>query len=126
MRSDRTSSVYPRNSSLTEKQVNIKGPFITAQAFLPTKGQNPVVVVSSTMGVMFPASKVTNVSSYVASKLGLMKFIEVLAAENPDVRFTTIHPGTVETDMFTKAEMTDLSIDKGIYPLEILVCVHVH
>jgi len=57
---------------------------------------------------------VTNVSSYVASKLGLIKFIEVLAAEHPDVRFTTIHPGTVETNMFTKSGMLDLPTDKGI------------
>lgn len=116
--------MYPRNSLLTEKQVNIKGPFITAQAFLPTKGDDSVVVVSSTMGVTFPAAGAVNLSSYVASKLGLMKFIEVLAAENPDVRFTTIHPGAVETDMYRKAGLVGLPSDKGI--LQVLACVFVH
>ncbi|RDW83504.1 hypothetical protein BP5796_04995 [Coleophoma crateriformis] len=94
-------------------EINIKGPFITAQEFLPTKGNNAVVVATATAGVSLPASMVMNVSSYVSSKLGLIKFIEVLAAEHPDVHFTTIHPGTVETDMLTKSEM-ELPTDKSI------------
>ncbi|KAJ9145049.1 Short chain dehydrogenase [Pleurostoma richardsiae] len=104
-------------------EVNIKGSFITAQAFLPTKGENAVVVATSTAGVNLPASMVTNVSSYVASKLGLIKFIEVLAAEHPDVRFTTIHPGTVETNMFTKSGMLDLPTDKVELPAHYIVWV---
>lgn len=68
----------------------------------------------STFGVTFPASGAAGVSSYVASKLALMKFIEVLAAETPDVRFTTIHPGVIETDMKTKSGLSDLPTDTGI------------
>lgn len=73
-----------------------------------------MVVATATAGVTFPASTVTDLSSYVASKLGLIKFIEVMAAEHPDVRFTTIHPGTVDTDMLTKSGMAELPTDKGI------------
>jgi NAD(P)-dependent dehydrogenase (short-subunit alcohol dehydrogenase family) len=54
---------------------------------------------------------VTSSSSYVSSKIGMTKFVEVLAAENPDVRFHTIHPGVVETDMAAKSEMGGLPRD---------------
>lgn len=88
-----------KTSHLAVTQINIKGAFITAQAFLPTRRKSSVVVATATAGVTLPASKVANVSSYIASKLGLIKFIEVMAAEHPDVRFTTTHPGTVGTNM---------------------------
>jgi NAD(P)-dependent dehydrogenase (short-subunit alcohol dehydrogenase family) len=93
--------------------VNIKGPFITCQAFMPTKGKKPIIVATATAAVTLPAAMVTTSSSYVASKLGLIKFIEVLTAEHPDVHITTIHPGVIETAMFVKSNMTELPMDKG-------------
>jgi NAD(P)-dependent dehydrogenase (short-subunit alcohol dehydrogenase family) len=63
----------------------------------------------------------TSGSSYVASKLGLIKFMEILAAEHTDIHITTIHPGVIETDMFQKSEMTEMPLDKSkfsIYYLE--------
>jgi NAD(P)-dependent dehydrogenase (short-subunit alcohol dehydrogenase family) len=52
-------------------------------------------------------------SSYASSKLALNKFIEILAAENPDIRFHTIHPGIVETDMAAKSDMKGMPTDTG-------------
>jgi NAD(P)-dependent dehydrogenase (short-subunit alcohol dehydrogenase family) len=90
---------------------------------LPTKGKSSVVVATATAGVTLPASTVTNVSSYVASKLGLIKFSEVMAAEHPDVRFTTIHPGTVETNMLTKSGMVELPADRSISRNTVYLCL---
>jgi NAD(P)-dependent dehydrogenase (short-subunit alcohol dehydrogenase family) len=97
-------------------KVNVKGAFITSQAFMPTKGKNPIIVCTSTAAVALPAAMVTNGSSYAASKLGLIKFMEILAAEHPDVHITTIHPGVIETDMFEKSGMTEMPLDKGRCP----------
>ena len=47
----------------------------------------------------------TDVSSYVSSKFGLIKFFEVLAVEHPDVRLMVLHPGVVATDMYVKSGM---------------------
>jgi len=87
---------------------------------MPTKGKNAAIVCTSTAAVALPAAMVTTGSSYVASKLGLIKFMEVLAAEHTDVHITTIHPGVIETDMFEKSGMTELPLDKGTFS----VCHH--
>lgn len=51
-------------------------------------------------------------SSYASSKYGLLKVMEILAAEFPDVHVVTIHPGVVETNMLEKSEMAEqLPID---------------
>jgi len=102
-------------------EVNIKGPFITCQAFMPTKGKKPIIVATATAAVTLPAAMVTNSSSYVASKLGLIKFIEVLTAEHPDVHITTIHPGIIETAMFVKSNMTSMPTDKVELPAHFTV-----
>lgn len=61
---------------------------------------------------------VTTASSYVGSKVGLIKVMEVLAAEFPDVHVVTIHPGVIETDMAEKSGMSGkLPIDKGMSTL---------
>lgn len=44
-------------------------------------------------------------TSYAGSKAGLLRFSEALQAETPDVRFVSIHPGGVETEMYTKAKL---------------------
>ncbi|KAH7303659.1 hypothetical protein B0I35DRAFT_485023 [Stachybotrys elegans] len=46
---------------------------------------------------MLPAS-----SAYAASKLVLCKVVENLATEHPDVFVAAVHPGMVETVVFTK------------------------
>lgn len=71
------------------------------------------MVATATARVTIPASTVTDVSSYVVSKLGLIKFIEVMATEHPDVRFMSIHPRTVDTNMLTRSGMVELPTDKG-------------
>ena len=65
------------------------------------------------MAVAFAGAMLPRYTSYVVSKLATIKVNEILQAEHPDVRFTTVHPGVVETDMFTKSEMAGLPIDQS-------------
>jgi NAD(P)-dependent dehydrogenase (short-subunit alcohol dehydrogenase family) len=51
------------------------------------------------------------ISAYIVSKLAIIKFMQMVATENPDVHVVTIHPGIIETDMFRKAELEGLQLD---------------
>ena len=59
---------------------------------------------------------VPGLSAYMASKLAQTKLIEYLAAENPNVFAASVHPGMVETDVFTKsgAKAESLPMDKSM------------
>lgn len=95
-------------------QINVKGSFITAQAFLPTRGKNSVLIGVSTGAVTLPAAMLTPASSYAGSKYALLKVMEIMAAEFEDVHVVTIHPGVVETNMFEKSGMAGkLPTDTG-------------
>ena len=100
-------------TDLVPIQINVKGPALTVRAFIPTKGPEPVVLGTSTMAVGFAGAMLPRYSSYVVSKLATIKVNEILQAEHPDVRFVTVHPGVVETDMYTKSEMAGLPIDQS-------------
>lgn len=98
-------------------EINIKGAMIVTRAFFPTKNADAVFIGTATMAVSLPTPMVVTGSSYVASKLGLIKFLEVLAAENPDVNIMILHPGVVDTDMMDKSEMRGkLPIDTSEHP----------
>jgi NAD(P)-dependent dehydrogenase (short-subunit alcohol dehydrogenase family) len=69
--------------------------------------------------VTLPPAMLTPASSYAGSKYALIKVMEILAAEFPDVHVVTIHPGVVETNMFEKSGMEGkLPVDKGIYKIK--------
>jgi NAD(P)-dependent dehydrogenase (short-subunit alcohol dehydrogenase family) len=74
-------------------EINLKGAAITLQSFLPFKGKNAIVIGVSTGGISFPKAMAVGHSGYLASKTALINLLEYVAAEEPDVRFTTIHPG---------------------------------
>ncbi|KAK5273089.1 hypothetical protein LTR99_002483 [Exophiala xenobiotica] len=93
-------------------EINIKGPALTVRAFIPTRGPEPIILGTSTMAVALPPAMLPRYSSYVVSKLATIKLNELLQEEHADVRFVTVHPGVVETDMFTKSEMAGLPIDQ--------------
>ena len=82
-------------------EVNVKGSFIVAQAFLKHASKN-AVLVNVTSGVAhlptFP-----HYSSYASSKLGAVKFFDGVQAENPDIRVVTVHPGVIKSDMSDKS-----------------------
>lgn len=83
----------------------MKGSFITAQAFLPTRGKDAILIGVSSAAVTLPEEALLASSSYAGSKYALLKVMEILAVEFPDVHIVTIHPGVVETNMLEKSGM---------------------
>ena len=92
-------------------EINVKGAMVTLNAFLPTKGEDAVVVATSTAGIVFPKNMTGGFTSYGASKHALVNLIEYVAVEEPDVHFVNIHPGVLETAMFAKFDNPDLKPD---------------
>jgi NAD(P)-dependent dehydrogenase (short-subunit alcohol dehydrogenase family) len=74
-------------------EVNIKGTYNALHAFLPQRQTNAVVIGTGTALLLFDMSMQVTQSSYVASKLAMMRLLEVAAAEYQDVHFVTYSPG---------------------------------
>ncbi|KAK4504699.1 hypothetical protein PRZ48_002660 [Zasmidium cellare] len=86
-------------------EINIKGTLLTFRAFLKHKSSSstPTFISLNTGAAhnVFP-----NYSAYSASKIGQGQLIAHLAAENPDVRVVSMHPGVLGTEMNSKSGMT--------------------
>jgi NAD(P)-dependent dehydrogenase (short-subunit alcohol dehydrogenase family) len=52
-------------------------------------------------------------SAYVTSKLGMVRLLEFVADEYPDVQVLSIHPGVVDTAMNKKSQVNELPMDNG-------------
>jgi NAD(P)-dependent dehydrogenase (short-subunit alcohol dehydrogenase family) len=94
-------------------ETNVKFPHIFAKHFLTKCRPNATFVSLSSAVLHFPASAMTGLSSYSASKLAQLKLNEYLAAENPHLRVFNVHPGSVETPMYEKHWSTRGGIDAG-------------
>ncbi|KUJ22346.1 NAD(P)-binding protein [Mollisia scopiformis] len=87
-------------------EVNILGTAIVTQEFLRAKpeGKEAVVInvntIAAHLGTNYP-----KLSAYSSSKAALARLSESLQAETPEVRFVSIHPGAIDTDMYVKSEM---------------------
>lgn len=100
----------------TSSQTNVKGTMVAAQAFLPTANPSHATILGVTTGTVgLPPAMLTGISAYISSKLAQVKFLEFLAAENPNIFVASVHPGMVETDIFKKsgAKAEALPMDKG-------------
>jgi len=88
-------------------EINVKGSLNLATAFLPTKKVGGTIIGVSTGAAILPPVTpfLAKSSAYSTSKLALARFYEFLAAENPDLNVFVMHPGIVETAMFSKSEM---------------------
>lgn len=80
-------------------EVNTRGAFLVNAAFLRLTKETPsvrptVVNVVSNVGFAPP-----HLSSYFSSKVAVMKFTEILQAENPELAAYTLNPGIVNTDI---------------------------
>lgn len=90
-------------------EVNVKGNFNLAQAFLANKAEKGSVVVSFTTGpAHFPGAPMPGWSGYMVSKAAASKVMDYLASENPDVRVHILHPGVLATEMGRKGEEAGL------------------
>lgn len=59
--------------------------------------------MTATAAVTLPLEMTVGGSSYIASKQGLIKALEILAAEEKEVSVRFFHPGVVDTDMTAKS-----------------------
>lgn len=96
-------------------QTNVKGTMIASKVFLPTARPERAAVVAFTAVVVFPAAQLVNLSGYITSKLAVIKLMEFLAAENPNVFAVALHPGMIETKIFrgSGADPSKLPMDTG-------------
>ena len=89
-------------------RVNLTGTFLCSQAFiklhLKTSGAKSIINISSLAGIR-GTEKFPGLSSYVASKFGIVGLTEALAVEGKDlgIRANCIAPGAVATEMLKKA-----------------------
>ncbi|KAL9120136.1 MAG: hypothetical protein Q9187_003306 [Circinaria calcarea] len=85
-------------------ETNVKGTMITTKTFLPTANPSHATILGVTTGMTgLPPAMLPGLSAYISSKLAQVKFLEFLAAENPNIFVASVHPGMVETAMFVKS-----------------------
>jgi len=79
-------------------EVNVRGPYnfthFAVPELLKTKGQ--VVFLNSAAAQV----RVPNSSEYCTSKHAILRFAEFVTLEYPDIKVFSVHPGSVQTDMF--------------------------
>ncbi|KAI1371038.1 oxidoreductase [Hypoxylon crocopeplum] len=78
--------------------VNAKGTFLVNAAFIRLAKQNPALKLTVVNVVTNVNLEGPTLSSYLSSKAAVMKFTEVLQAENPELAAYTLNPGIVNTD----------------------------
>lgn len=62
--------------------------------------------------LVFPPASTPRLSSYLTSKMAMLKTLEFLATENPSVSVASAHPGMVDTGFFRSlGEACDVSYD---------------
>jgi dehydrogenase/reductase SDR family protein 4 len=97
-------------------QVNVKGPFLLAQAARPhlaSKGRGSLVFISSVGGV----SPEPMLGLYSVSKAALVSLSKVLAKEwGPDIRSNAICPGIVKTKFAEAIWSNDAIVEETIAP----------
>lgn len=84
--------------------VNLTAPFLITQAALPylRKGHKPSVANVSSGSALMPVGMA--LSSYVASKSGLVGLSKTMASElAPDIRVNVVCPGTIDTALLPDA-----------------------
>lgn len=95
-------------------EVNVKGSYILAHYYLKAVEKGTLIFLG-TLGASFAAP---GLSSYSASKLALMRFVEILNVEKPDLRVFTVHPGIIEQTETGRGGKIDafaaFAKDKGI------------
>lgn len=92
---------YNTNKFMHAFNLNVLTALNTIQGFLPRSAPKPTIIsVSSCIAHMSP---MPNVGGYAVSKAANLKMFDYLAAENPELHIVNLQPGTVATEMATKA-----------------------
>jgi len=88
-------------------ETNLRGFFVTANAFLPSRRASARIIgVSAGMIHLPPSTPIASGSSaYITSKLAQIRLLEHIAAENSDVFVVSVHPGVVETELLESSNI---------------------
>ncbi|KAK7946245.1 uncharacterized protein PG986_010566 [Apiospora aurea] len=87
-------------------EVNVKSLVVLAKVLFPKAAKDASVVTVPAGAMAFPVTATAGLSGYLVSKLALVKTVEYLAAENPQLNVTAVHPGMVDTPIFRKSGAT--------------------
>ncbi|KAK4494424.1 hypothetical protein PRZ48_014722 [Zasmidium cellare] len=92
-------------------EVNLKGTFLTTQAFVqhkvPDDQESVILYISSGLSHV---ARGTGNSAYAASKAGAIRFFTTVQLEHPETRVVCLHPGTIETDVLRKSHNVSGSV----------------
>ena len=91
------------------------------QTYLRTKAPEAegVVITLNTLAAHW--GSLPKLSAYAASKAASLRMIEMIQSENPEVRYVSIHPGAVATDMGVKSGVKGLPITDSILSANFIV-----
>ncbi|KAK5725496.1 hypothetical protein LTR15_003684 [Elasticomyces elasticus] len=97
-------------------EVNVKGTLLTYRAFFANKSDDKPTFISLNTGASH-AMVAPTMSSYGTSKFANLHLVTYLAAENPEVRAVSYHPGVLESEMNSKGTIKfsfdDMSLPAG-------------
>ena len=74
------------------QESNLKGTYLMIHYFIKTFGSQGTIINIVSLGASFT---MPGISSYSASKMGVIKLGEYLDAEHPELRVFSVHPGIV-------------------------------
>ena len=65
--------------------------------------------------IALPPAAVAGLSAYICSKTAMVKTLEFVAAEDPELFVASVHPGMVDTALFRRSGATPemLPMDDG-------------
>ena len=97
-------------------EINVKGSFCTAVEFLRHAKPDSIVINLSSVLAHYGVRQgyCTGQSAYSASKLAIVRALDVIQEEQPSARIVNIHPGLISTDMARRAGTAAISIDSGM------------
>jgi NAD(P)-dependent dehydrogenase (short-subunit alcohol dehydrogenase family) len=89
------------------KKTNVKSTLLFAKYFFATANPERASTLSVTSGsIVMPTKMFLGLSGYQTSKLAVVKMMEYLSLENPNIFCSSVHPGMVDTDIFRKSGAT--------------------
>ncbi|KAJ4340194.1 hypothetical protein N0V95_007575 [Ascochyta clinopodiicola] len=104
-------------------ETNVKSVVIASQTFIPTAKSAAALYAITAGAFVMPPAYTPGLSGYLSSKVAQSKVLEFVAAENPNLFVSTIHPGMIETDVFRSsgADPKQLPMDNANLPAHFLV-----
>ncbi|RAL17618.1 SDR family NAD(P)-dependent oxidoreductase [Aspergillus homomorphus CBS 101889] len=84
-------------------ETNVKGTMLSSKVFIPTANPTHAAIITTSAAVVLPPTMLVGLSAYHCSKLAVVKLTEHLAAENKNIFVASLHPGMVETEIFSKS-----------------------